>query len=139
MLENAIRRQALRDEEITRLCVFAGPVFDDRRDLVCDDRDGKVLIPTAFWKVVVAPSQDGGIRAYGFITSQKKDLADDPPFEDFSPAGFEDSQATLAEIERRTIVRFAARLKAADVMHDHPSHPEIAPLARLDDLWLGRR
>jgi endonuclease G len=138
-LEELISSQAERDRTISRLCIFAGPIFNDRKDLVLHDEAGDFRVPTAFWKVVVAPTRRGGLRAYGFITSQAQDLADDPPFEDFSPAAFKDEQASLATIEGRTIVRFAKDLKAVDVMLTRPDRHEVAVLESLEDVWLGVR
>jgi endonuclease G len=98
-----------------------------------------VFVPLTFWKVVVAPMSRGGIRAFGFITSQKQDIADEPPFEEFTPEGFIDEQATLAEIERKTIVRFSDSLKAVDAMRDQPDGRESMTIGDVDEIWLGRR
>ncbi|MBI4998182.1 MAG: DNA/RNA non-specific endonuclease [Rhodocyclales bacterium] len=112
-LEETIKAQAADEgQKIGKLCVFCGPVFDDRKDLVCGD----VRVPLAFWKVVVAPAPGNKIKAYGFILKQAKVLNDDPPFEEFDPSGYERSFATLKSIEARTLVRFGTELKAADVL-----------------------
>jgi len=87
----------------------------------------------------IAPSVSGTVRAFGFITSQKQNLADDPPFEEFTPEGFTDEQASLAKIEEATIVRFDGDLKKVDVMNNHPDENEIMPLDSLDKVWMGRR
>jgi endonuclease G len=138
-LEIHISDQAEQDEHLARLCVFAGPIFG-KRDLVLDDEEaGKVYVPLGFWKVVVAPVRAGGLRAFGFTTSQKQELDDDRPFEDFTPEGFEDEQATLAKIEEQTIVRFGRDLKKIDAMRDHPDGREIQPLEALEQVWLGKR
>jgi endonuclease G, mitochondrial len=138
-LENHISKQATGDRALARLCVLAGPIFG-AGDLKLDDEDaGDVYVPLAFWKVVVAPTKQGGLRAFGFITSQSQDLDDAPPFEEFTPEGFEEEQASLAKIEEKTIVRFSAELKQVDAMHDHPDGNELLPLASLDEVWLGGR
>jgi endonuclease G len=88
---------------------------------------------------VVAPTSRGGIRAFGFITSQKQDLDDEPPFEEFTPEGFTDEQATLSKIEERTIVRFSEGLKEVDAMRDHPQGDELMTIGAENEIWLGRR
>ncbi|WOH52693.1 DNA/RNA non-specific endonuclease [Bradyrhizobium sp. sBnM-33] len=139
-LENHISRQASSDRTLARLSIFAGPIFT-MRDLKLEDEEaGNVYVPLSYWKVVVAPTRSGSIKAFGFVTSQKQELADDSPFEEFSPEGFEDEQATLAEIERRTVVRFSATLKAADVMNDRPvQEEELMPLSSFEDVWMGKK
>jgi endonuclease G len=113
-LEADIAKQAARDRVITRMCIFAGPVFGDH-DLICDDsRIGEVRIPLAFWKVIVAPTLAGRLAAYGFILDQSEPLENDKPFEDFTPTRFAPQHKTLAEIEARTFIRFDATLKAID-------------------------
>jgi endonuclease G len=138
-LENLISGQAERDRTISRLCIFAGPIFNNRKDLLCRDEAGNIRVPMSFWKVIVAPTSRGSLRAYGFITSQEEDLADDPPFEDFRPGAMRDEQASLAEIERKTIVRFSNDLKAKDVMLNRPDGNEVAVLESAEDIWLGVR
>jgi endonuclease G len=135
LLENAIGSQSKKDKAISRLCVFAGPIFDDKKDLVCKDEAGEIRVPLAFWKVVVAPLRKGGIGAYGFILSQAKVLADATPFEDFVPPDtFKHEQASLAAIEAQTIVRFDKRLKTADVLSDRPAGNERLELDSVEDL-----
>ena len=138
-LEVLIGKQAERDTTISRLCVLAGPIFGEH-DLQCpDSRIGTILVPLAFWKVIVAPTQRGPLRAYGFILSQAEPLAADAPFEDFVPTGFTQQQKKLSEIEAKTIVRFDNALKAVDVLNDPPPDGnELAPFESLEGLWLGR-
>jgi endonuclease G, mitochondrial len=136
-LENLISTQAQRDGTIGRLCVFAGPIFNNTKDLLCRDDTGNIRIPISFWKVIVAPTRRGGLRAYGFVTGQEENLDDDPPFEDFQPAAMKDEQASLAAIERKTIVRFSDDLKSLDIMLNHPDGNELAVLESATDIWLG--
>ena len=138
-LEILISDQAEGDRSLARLCIFAGPVFG-KKDLKLNDEDlGNVLVPLSFWKVVVAPTPRGGLRAFGFITSQKHDLEEAPPYEEFTPTGFEHYQAALTKIEEQTIVRFDDDLKRVDAMNDHPEEQEVMPIESLDDVWLGHR
>jgi endonuclease G len=102
-LENYIQSQAERDGTISRLSVFAGPIFNERKDLVYSD----VRVPTEFWKVEVAPWSSGGVRAFGFILAQADALRDDPPYEEFVPGRFRQYQVPLTEIQAKTLIRFA--------------------------------
>jgi endonuclease G len=138
-LENHISRQAKADRALARLSIFAGPIFGTKDLKLEDEEAGNVYVPLAFWKVIVAPTARGGMRAFGFTTSQKQDLADDPPFEEFTPEGFEDEQASLAEIEKKTIVRFSDELKEVDAMRDRPDGHEIMPIISLEEIWLGKK
>lgn len=112
-LEETIKEQASDPGyKIGKLCVFSGPIFDDRKDLVCGD----VRVPIAFWKVVVAPAAGNKIKAHGFILKQANVLKDDPPFEEFDPSGYERSFMSLESIETKTLVQFDDCLKSADVL-----------------------
>ena len=141
LLENAIGDQSKKDKGIARLCVFAGPIFDDEHDLVCDDKAGKILVPLAFWKVVVAPLRKGGLGAYGFVLSQADVLQKAKPFEEFvPPQQFRHEQTTLAAIEARTIVRFDKALKAVDIVAKHATADggnESVTLSSVEDLVLA--
>ncbi|HKU96801.1 MAG TPA: DNA/RNA non-specific endonuclease, partial [Vineibacter sp.] len=138
-LENHISSQATGDRALARLSIFAGPIFSNRDLKLEDEEAGNVYVPLAFWKVVITPTQRGGLRAFGFITSQKQDLQEEPPFEEFTPEGFTDEQATLAEIERRTIVRFSDALKDVDAMRSQPDGHELMTIGSENEIWLGRR
>lgn len=69
MLENYVLKQAKNE----KLCVFAGPIFDDSdREFTGEDADGselKVQIPRRFWKLVVAESE-GELEAFAFVLEQ---------------------------------------------------------------------
>jgi endonuclease G len=136
-LENHIGSQASSERLLNRLCIFAGPIFG-KKDLLLKDEDGDVYVPLAFWKVVVAPTERGALRSFGFVLTQGKELKADKPFEEFTPEGFEEEQKTLEQIEKQTIVRFSAGLKKVDAMLNHPKGLEVMPLSSLEDVWLGR-
>ena len=136
-LEHHIGKQAKRDLALNRLCIFAGPIFG-KKDLRLKDREGDVFVPLAFWKVVVAPTERGGLRSFGFVLSQAKPLKDNMPFEEFTPEGFEEQQQSLEQIEAKTIVRFSDALKEADAMLSHPEGLEIMPIIDASEIWLGR-
>lgn len=112
-LEKTISEQASDPGfKMSKLCVFSGPFFDDKKDLVCGD----VRIPIAFWKVVVVPASGNKLKAYGFILKQADVLKDDPPFEEFDPSGYEHSFISLQSIEAKTLVQFDDCLKTVDVL-----------------------
>jgi len=137
LLENEIGKQSKSDKGIARLCVFAGPIFDEKKDLVCDDKAGKILVPLSFWKVVVAPLRKGGLGAYGFILSQANVLKDDPPFEDFVPSdAFVHQQVSLAVIEAKSIVRFDERIKQVDVFKNNAAGSESLTIQSIEDIRL---
>ncbi len=138
-VENFIAKQASTDRTIARLSIFAGPIFNDAKDLHCRDEAGLILVPLAFWKVVVAPTSAGVLRAYGFVLSQEQNLADAPPFEDFVPTKFKHEQTSLAKIEAQTIIRFSKALKDADIMTTHPDGHEQLTLSTVDEIWTGQR
>ena len=72
-LENFVAKQAKAE----RLCLYAGPVLDDDNDRVFHGRDlnGDVVvqIPSLFWKIVVARS-DNRLETFAFLLEQ--DLSD---------------------------------------------------------------
>ena len=137
-LENLIGKEASNDRSLARLIIFAGPIFTDK-DLLLKDESGDVNVPLAFWKVVIAPTARGKLQAFGFKVAQAQDLSEAPPYEEFVPTGFETKQVALAKIEAETMVRFDKSLKQVDMMTDHPSGEEIAPIDALNDVWFGRR
>jgi len=139
LLENAIGDQSKKDKGINRVSIFAGPIFNDQKDLVCKDKEGDILVPLEFWKVVVAPLRKGGFGAYGFILSQEAPLDDNPPFEDFSPPDnfvAQHQYVTLAAIESKTIVRFDKSLKAADILAKRGDGTESLIIHSVEDLKL---
>jgi endonuclease G len=97
-LEKAVLAQA-SDQ---RLSVFAGPILrDDDPVFAGVDDDGRIAvkIPQSYWKVVVAPDDEGGIAAFGFLLEQ--DLSG----VDWERLGFEPKWAAqtlpLDELERK--------------------------------------
>jgi endonuclease G, mitochondrial len=67
VLENGV----LAEESKRRICVFQGPIFDDKIDLWADD----VQIPSSFFKVVVWRGADGP-KAVGLVVDQLKLLSE---------------------------------------------------------------
>ena len=67
VLENGVRAE----ESKRRICVFQGPIFDDKIDLWADD----VQIPSSFFKVVVWRGT-AGAKAVGLVVDQLKLLSE---------------------------------------------------------------
>ena len=67
VLENGV----LAEESKRRICVFQGPIFDDKIDLWADD----VQIPSSFFKVVVWRGT-AGPKAVGLVVDQLKLLSE---------------------------------------------------------------
>ena len=137
-LENHIAAEA-RGQDVCRLSIFSGPFFSTKDWKLEDEEAGNVYVPLSFWKVVVAPAPDGGVRVFGFVTSQEQDLENGRPFTEFSAEGFEDEQRSLADIERDSIVRFDDALKAADVMLSNPAGTSSKRIDDVSELWMGRK
>lgn len=78
-LENHVFKEAVRE----RLIIFCGPVLDPADDTFLGRLDGgvrlRVKIPSRYWKVIVAPVDDG-VAAFGFVLTQ--DLAHMPTVSD---------------------------------------------------------
>lgn len=109
-LENVVLKEARTE----RLCVFAGPVLDDRDRVFHGVGDGGVpilaRIPLRFWKVVVA-RVDNKLAAFGFVLEQ--DLSD-VAFEFVVPPEFVPYMYPLKEIETMTGVVFHKDILKAD-------------------------
>jgi endonuclease G, mitochondrial len=109
-LENHVLSSASKE----RLTLFAGPVLDPADTVFVGKGDQgrqiRAKIPTRYWKVVVAPVQEG-IAAFGFVLEQ--DLSDVAfeyvPAEEFVPHMY-----PLADIQDMAGVRFPAIVLDAD-------------------------
>jgi endonuclease G len=109
-LENLVLSQAVSE----RYCVFAGPILDPADEtFVGKAADGSVLrlkIPQAFWKVVVAPVEDG-LAAYAFVLDQDLSNVD---LEFAVTDAFRLRMTSIAELERKTGLVFPAEVRKAD-------------------------
>lgn len=103
-----------------RVCVFAGPVFDDDYDV--DYRFGS-KVPMRFWKIVVW-AESGGLRSIALLADQKpvlETLAKGVPeaaerFEDEDEiARVSEFLTTVEAIEAMTKLDFGAAVCEADV------------------------
>jgi len=64
-----------------------------------------VALPKEFWKVVSCLDDEGNLKAYAFILSQKG-LIRAAPEEEFEVGPYEPFQTKLRELERRTGLDF---------------------------------
>jgi len=114
-LETFILRNAFTMRQ--RICVFAGPIFDDKYDI--EYRHG-ILVPMRFWKIAVWV-EGTKLRSIALIADQK------PVLERLTkgvPEAFTDPEelsrvseflTTVADIERRTGLDFGSGVRGADV------------------------
>jgi len=104
-----------------RVTVFAGPVFDDKRDP--EYRFG-AKIPMQFWKIAVWKG-DSGLQSLALLADQR------PVLEQMTqgmPEAYDDDEelarvsefvSTVAEIERLTGLRFDEQVRSGDIRLDH--------------------
>lgn len=113
-LENLVYANAANEH----LCVFAGPILSDADETFVGTAGGgvalRVKIPQAFWKVVVARTQDG-IAAYAFVLDQ--DLSK-VPLEMVVTDNFRRLMVSIADLETRTGVVFPQVVRDADQFDD---------------------
>lgn len=109
-LENHVLKEASEE----RLCVFAGPVLDPADETFVGrgprGQTLRVRIPSRYWKVVVAPT-DEGLAVYGFVLEQ--DLSG-VELEFAVPYNFRRLHVPLSAIEDATGVDFGDLLREAD-------------------------
>jgi endonuclease G len=126
-LESYILRNALTMQQ--RVCVFAGPIFDDEYDLPYRQNS---LIPMRFFKIAVW-AEEGGLRSIALLADQKPvfDLTEGIPE---GAEGYVDSDelarvseflSTVKEIETLTKLDFGAAVRAADVRAGRRASPAI--------------
>lgn len=119
-LENQIQSQAKNVGN--KMSIFAGPVLDNANDIRHDFGAGEVLVPRAFWKILLVvedprtPQQR--LRAYAFLLDQEEAI-EEFGIERFSAGKFVKYQTTVAEIANLTGVTFDAAVLAADAFHSN--------------------
>jgi endonuclease G len=128
--ENVVLSQAASE----RLCVFAGPVLDDKDDTFLG-RDAprsrlRVKIPSRFWKVVVARVEDG-LAAFAVMLEQNlEDMPKAPAQEGeefVMPDEFLKSVVPLKDIQTWTGLEFDASLHSVDQYYTVRG-PDVAQL-----------
>jgi endonuclease G len=114
-LETFILRNAFTMRQ--RICVFAGPIFDDKYDI--EYRQG-ILVPMRFWKIAVW-AEGTKLRSIALIADQKPVL---DRLTKGVPEAFTDSDelsrvseflTTVVDVERRTGLDFGSGVREADV------------------------
>lgn len=110
VLENG----TLQDGDANRLCVYQGPIFDDRRDRMADD----VQIPSRFFKLIVWRGHDGQLKSVGLIVDQSALLDESrvkfgPPH-DVARVNIQQFRVAVNEIERDTGLDFGNDIRDAD-------------------------
>jgi endonuclease G, mitochondrial len=136
-LENHITEQAGFLQN--RLIVFAGPALlenDPTRDF---GLGADIQIPIQFWKVIIAMENAETVpvlRAYGFVLSQKKAIADFGWENRFRAGQFAEYQESLANITELTGVAFAQVVLDADILALEPDETRRRPLRSLEDIRL---
>ncbi|QHI97412.1 DNA/RNA endonuclease [Xylophilus rhododendri] len=113
VLENGVLDTASKG----RLCVFQGPVFDDRIDLWADD----VQIPSSFFKIVVWKGP-AGARAVGLVVDQLKLLAEarhslGAP-QPLASVQVNHWRVPIEKIEAQTGLDFGETVRSADTIRD---------------------
>lgn len=123
-LENHVLSSASKE----KLAVFAGPVLDPEDNVFVGAGGGgqkiRAKIPARFWKVVVAPVQDG-IAAFGFVLEQ--DLSD-VAWEYMVAEEFAPHMYPLGDIAEMTGVTFPDVVLQAD-QYDTVRGAEVAASA----------
>ncbi|MDA9448236.1 DNA/RNA non-specific endonuclease [Bradyrhizobium sp. CCBAU 21360] len=124
VLENG----AISEEAANRICVFQGPIFDDKVDLWADD----IQIPSSFFKVIAWKGKNG-VKSVGLVVDQRQLLSEQrkggiPP----KPPAFVDVsqwRVAITEIERRTGLDFGDQVRSADTFEtkDQPVVGEARP------------
>jgi endonuclease G, mitochondrial len=132
VLENG----AIAEDSMNRICVFQGPIFDDKIDLWSDD----VQIPSSFFKVIVWKGSNGA-RSVGLVVDQLELLSEQrkggiKP----KPAAFVNVnqwRLGIKAIETRTSLNFGDVVRDADTIKEEkqPTVGEaIVIIKSMDDL-----
>jgi len=119
VLENGV----LATDSPKRLCVFQGPVFDDRIDFW----SGDVQIPSSFFKVIVWKSATGP-KSVGLVVDQRSLLSETrrnlgQP-QAVSAVDVSHWRLSITSIERRTGLDFGATVRDADTI-SHEGQPQV--------------
>jgi endonuclease G len=133
VLENGV----LAADSRKRLCVFQGPIFDDKIDLWSDD----VQIPSSFFKIVVWKGATA-LKAVGLVVDQLPLLAETrhglgAPH-DLPSVDVTQWRVAIPQIEKRTGLDFGAAVRQADTIR-RGAQPVVGeeaalPLRSLADL-----
>jgi len=119
VLENGV----LATDSRKRLCVFQGPVFNDRIDFW----SGDVQIPSSFFKVIVWKSATGP-KSVGLVVDQRSLLSETrrnlgQP-RDVAAVDVSHWRVSITSIEQRTGLDFGATVRHADTI-SHEGQPLV--------------
>ncbi len=113
VLENG----AIAEDTENRICVFQGPIFDDKIDLWSDD----VQIPSSFFKVIAWKGKTG-VKSVGLVVDQLALLSEQRHggIKPGAPAFVNVSQwrVAIADIESRTELDFGKAVRDADTIEN---------------------
>ena len=126
-LEVAVLRAATDDD--TKMNVFTGPFFEDTDPVYGPGKTGggNRKIPLTYWKVIVWEDKDGELRSLAMKASQgftlEKSAAETAGGAEALDSADElfllrDFLTTVADIEKRTDIRFDRKVKRADILKD---------------------
>lgn len=105
------------DVQDMKVSVFGGPVFQD------NDREYRgVRLPREFWKIL-AYVERGVLKSNAFLLTQNLN-----PFEALDLDEFRAFQVTTAELEERSLLRFADTLRGAEGFAPQPATGDREPL-----------
>jgi endonuclease G, mitochondrial len=120
-----------------RITIITGPIFG-KKDKE-DERNGiKARIPSAFWKVVIMPKEDGELSATGYLASQEKYV--EQMLEEFTFGQYMTYQVPISKIEKLTGLTFSLnkydpKAKSGDVLHETVGRKKkIQPIEILQDV-----
>jgi endonuclease G len=125
VLENGV----LSADPRRRLCVFQGPIFDDRNDRMADD----VQVPSAFYKVVVWDGADG-LKSVGLVVDQSALLDEQrggglgKP-RDLPSVNVSQWRVSIPSIEARTGLDFGEAVRGADTI-EQKDQPNVGEALR---------
>ncbi|SFI60976.1 DNA/RNA non-specific endonuclease [Bradyrhizobium sp. Gha] len=113
VLENG----AIAEDTENKICVFQGPIFNDKIDLWSDD----VQIPSSFFKVIAWKGKSG-VKSVGLVVDQLALLSEQrhggiKP----GPATFVNVsqwRVAIADVEKRTGLDFGKTIRDADTFED---------------------
>ncbi len=121
----------------SRLCVFQGPLYDDKIDLWID---GEIQIPSSYWKIVVWKGAKG-LKSVGMVVDQLPLLGETRPKglpqpKEVSHVDVSQWRVHIADIARRTELVFDAGIVAADTIGQPQPQPgaEAANRLRINSL-----
>lgn len=119
VLENGV----LELDSKRRLCVFQGPIFDDKIDLWADD----VQIPSSFFKIVVWKGAKG-VRSVGMVADQLTLLSEARNFlgspQALAIVDVNHWRVPIEKIEAQTGLDFGEAVRLADTIRDE-TQPQV--------------